>query len=346
MRFAMLLLVIAALGAVETRPGTVSFSDGTTLSGGIAMSPGARLQLHDGHAMREIDPATVAELRFAPEREEMMRSFAMPEAGRTVRVETGESYAIRYLTTTVVLVTGEVIGGHLNATAITIDMPGADADNPEHRRLPLPAKQRGKPGEEPEKLVYPCRVVFTPAAGAVPANALEVKLAGGADELGAVARAGLVPLAVRRGAGWSFSVDAPLGSPVFWAARRGGHVGASWPGDDPALRARISALLPKLNEYFDGRSALAVWQDTAAQDVFSLMLLERKAKTTNGDRRQWHVEVWRWRLDGDRAILGGRAALLRGELGPGEVPPTVAVVPGWDSAVVTAGVLSLEGWRE
>lgn len=341
----LMLLTVVALSAVETRPGTVAFSDGSVLAGGIAMSPGARLSLHDGHAMRELDPAAVAELRFSPEREEMMRSFSMPEAGRTVRVETGEPYAIRYLTTTVVLTSGEVVQGHLNATAITIDVPAADGADPDRRRLPLPAKQRGKPGEGLEKLVYPCRIAFTLAEGAV-STGLTVKLAGGADELGAATRIGLVPLKVRAGPGWSFAVDPTLGSPVFWAARRGAQVGASWPGDDPALRERISALLPKLNEYFDGRTALAAWQEKSSQDVFSLMLLERKAKTTNGDRRQWHVEVWRWRLDGDRAILGGRVALLRGELGPGASPPTVAVVPGWDSALATAGVVSLEGWRE
>lgn len=329
------LALAAALAATERRDGTVSFSDGTTWQGAIALAPGAKLQLHDGHAVLLLDPAQVLELRFAPEVETMERAFSMPEPGRPVRVETGEPYPVRHLRAQVLLAGGERVPGHLYATALSIDLPD-DGGGTERRKLPLPAKQRGKPGQRLDQLAYVSRIAFAEAEGTTGRGAA-VRVAAGADELGAALRDGLVPLPVRAGDGL-FRLPAPAGAEMLWAARRDGVAAVGWPAGDDALLARIRDQLPGLDDFFEGRQAVAAHR--AGDDVLSLMLLTREARTTDGANKPWHVEAWRWRLDGDRALLAGRVCLLRGRTGP---PPAVRIMPAW-AAQRAAAELALEGW--
>ena len=236
-----LLMLCALLTAAE---GTVTFSDGTTWQGSIALAGGAKLQLHDGHAVRVLDPAQVAELVFAPRQESMERAFSMPEPGKPTRVETGEAYPLRQLAVRVRLADGTALSGNLYATALTVQV----AD--EKRKLPLPAKQRGKPGERLDQLVYVQRVLFS--SGAETARRLELRSATPMDELGAAALDGLVPLRIARGV-----VDDPLGSPVVWAARSGARAAVGWEGDDPELRARLQTAVAQLDDFFDRKEVLA-----------------------------------------------------------------------------------------
>lgn len=334
-RILLLTLLVVLAFAVERRPGSVAFSDGTTWQGDIALASGAKLQLHDGNAVRVLDPATVSEIRFAPEKESMERAFAMPEPGKPIRVETGESYALRYLRVQVLLRSGERIDGHLYATGITIDMPGADGAEPERRKLPLPAKQRGKPGERLDQLVYVTKVAFGSGDGDA-AQRLTVR--GGAGELGAATIDGLVPLEVTAKDG-VYMVGAPLGSAVIWAALHDAVAVVGWPVDDAALTARITAQVPNLDDFFDRKEVLATRQ--IGDDVLSLMRLVRTAHTTDGANKPWHVEVWRWRLDGERSLIAGRVCLLRGRSGK---PPEVRTAPAWCDVKPVDGALTLEGW--
>ena len=343
--WALLTVLASVLAAADGREGSVQFSDGSTWQGTIGMASGARLQLHDGTRMRELDPATIRELRFFSEHESSERAFAMPEPGKPIRVETGEPYPLRQLRVQVQLVSGEVIAGHLYATAMSVTVPAADAAaDPERRKLVLPAKQRGQPGQRLDQVVFAQRISFSGATGDATTSMLSVTVAGGADELGAVARDGLVPLGVMVRDG-SFTVDPALGSPVVWAARRGLRVAASWPTDDAALHARLVALLPEINDFFEDRQVIAAWQPPASPDAYSLLLLTRHGGNTNEPKQPWHVEVWRWRLAEDgRGMVAARAALLRGLTAPGEALPSVSLQPAWDAVTVTNGTLTLNGW--
>lgn len=334
-RFLLLFVLVAVAFAVERRPGTVTFSDGNVVQGDIALASGAKLQLHDGNAVRILDPALVSEIRFAPEKESMERAFSMPEPGKPIRVETGESYPLRYLQTKVLLRSGERIDGHLYATGITIDVPSADGAEPERRKVPLPAKQRGKPGERLDHLIYVTKVAFGATDGDV-AQRLTVR--GGPGELGAAAIDGLVPLEVTSTDGL-YTVGAPLGSAVIWAALHDSVAIVGWPADDAALSARITAQVPNLDDFFDRKEVLATRQ--VGDDVLSLMRLTRVDRTTDGPHKPWHVEVWRWRLDGERSLIAGRVCLLRGRSG---TPPEVRTAPAWCTLQPVDGVLTLEGW--
>jgi hypothetical protein len=318
-RVLLLSLLAMVAFAVERRPGSVTFSDGNAWQGDIALASGAKLQMHDGNAVRILDPALVSEIRFVPEKESMERAFAMPEPGKPIRVETGEAYALRYLRVQVLLRSGERIDGHLYATGITIDVAGADGAEPE--RL--------------DQLLYVTKVAFSTGEGDV---AQRLTVHGGAGELGAAAIDGLVPLDVT-GTDGVYTVGAPLGSAVQWAALREHVAVVGWPADDVELTKRIAAQLPNLDDFFDRKEVLATRQ--SGDDVLSLMRLTRTAHTTDGPNKPWHIEVWRWRLDGERSLIAGRVCLLRGRSG---TPPEVRTTPAWCDVKPVDGVLTLEGW--
>ncbi len=319
----LLLMLCAVLDAAD---GTVTFSDGTAWTGTIALASGAKLTLHDGKAVRTLDPAQVAELVFAPRAESMERAFSMPEPGKPIRVETGEPYPLRQLAVRVRLGDGTSLAGNLYATALTVLV------GEEKRKLPLPSKQRGKPGQRLDQLVYVQQVRFGDVAEAG-AKRLRVHAAAN-DELGAAALDGLVPLRIADG-----TVDDPLASPVVWAMRVGAQAAVGWGGDDVALRPRIQAAADQLDDFFDRKEVVAARQ--AGDDVLSLMRLARERHTTDGPSRPWHVEVWRWRLDGERSLIAGRVCLLRGTDGK---PPELVLRATWANLAPVDGVYVLEGF--
>jgi len=224
------------------------------------------------------------------------------------------------------LADGTSLAGNLYATALTV-LVGEDK-----RKLPLPSKQRGKPGQRLDQLVYVQQVRFGDAAAGAPKR-FAVQLAT-VDEIGAAALDGLVSLRVGKG-----TVDDPLGSPVAWALRVGTQAAVGWDGDDPALRTRIQTAADQLDDFFDRKEVVAA--RLAGDDVLSLMRLARERHTTDGPNRPWHVEVWRWRLDGERALIAGRVCLLRGMDGK---PPEIVLRATWANLAPVDGVYNLEGF--
>ncbi len=325
-RAGLMLALVTMLIAAEPRPGSVTFSDGTVWEGAISLASGAKLTMHDGRAMRTLDPAQVAELAFAPRQESMERAFSMPEPGKPIRVETGEAYPLRQLAVRVRLADGTAIAGHLYATAMRVLV------GDEQRKLLLPAKQRGEPGQRLDQLVYVQRVCYADG-GAGTARRFSVQLAT-VDDIGVAAVDGLVPLRVGEG-----TVDDPLGSPVIWALRVGARAAIGWDGDDATLRTRTQTAAEALDDFFDRKEVVAARQ--AGDDVLSLMRLLRERHTTDGPNRPWHIEVWRWRLDGDRALIAGRVCLLRGTDGK---LPEIILQPAWANLAPVEGVYHLEGF--
>jgi hypothetical protein len=100
----------------------------------------------------------------------------------------------------------------------------------------------------------------------------------------------------------------------------------------------VSNALPLVTDFFDRRTLLAVYQDPAEDDVYSLALLTREGTTTlPGARAQpWQLVVWRWKREGDppRLMLAGRGFLFRGISGRADPPPAISLD------------LALEGWED
>ena len=326
MRICILLLLFTLIHAAE--PG-VTMSDGTLVTGEVRLVPGGQLRFHDGTNLRDLDPAQVLELRLVPTTEQLIRAFAMPEPGKAMRVESGEPYPMREFAVVVSLRDGVRLRGHLYATAVLVAGPDED------RRVVLPAKHQGQPGQRLDQLVYPSRVVFSADVADHPADPRHVALASGtADEVALVTRDNLAPVSARK-AGNAWTIEPLLGVAPYVAVIRGPAIAVGWQGDEPALRARIAAALPDIRDYYEDKRLIAVRPVGADADsplVDALMLLVRRGPGTDGPRNPWHVEVWRWRCDADdrtRLLLSARGALARGLYRTDAELPTVTADPAW-----------------
>jgi hypothetical protein len=351
--FGVLILLTVVASSAEPRPGTVQLSNGEVISGAIALVSGGELKFHDGKTLFTLDFATLRELRLLPEKEELVRHFRMPEPGRAFREEIGKPYPLRTLKAQAVLGSGVELRGHLYVTALVVETaaPASDpaGDGGSRRKIILPAKQQGEEGTALVELVYPIRIAFADvAAGSNPASGrMTVRISGGADELGAAARDGLAALTTTKAADGSFQVDSPLGTALILAARRGANVVVSWPGPtqvaagEDDLTRRMATAVTEAKDYFDDRRLVGVWRPEGGDEVFTLVLLVRRAPGTNGPRQPWHVDVWRWRLDPDgaRMLLAGRVTLLRGLAGKVEEPPAVARSMALWATVAIDGVI-------
>ncbi len=320
--------------AAARRPGLVQFSDGTVATGLVSMTPGRDLALHGASGFRRLELARVREIRLRPEREEFLRSYRFPEAGRAVKEEHGLPYPVRHLAADLALANGETLSGHLVTTVLYLETAE------ETEKILLPAKQRGTENQTLDALVYPVRVLFGDAnGGGAPAPATAVLAAGpavgraGPAELCALTRGALVRLeASRPTAAGEFPMPSPLGADLFVAVREGDVIRVGWPADtgDP-LRARLEEALGSVRDFFDSRRLLGVLRDAPSGNVYSLMLLSRQGPTTLAADRNlpWRCEIWRWRHDAEtgRLLLAGRGYFFRGILGRGETPPRVLAAP-------------------
>lgn len=336
MKILILILLSGALIAAE--PGVV-YSDGTRVDGEVRVAPGGQLRFHDGTTLRDLDPQSVRELRLVPTAEQQLRAFAMPEPGKTLRVETGEPYPQREFVAVIGLRDGSELRGHLYAVALLIAGPDEDV------KVVLPAKQQGKPGERLDQLIYPSRVLFTGALPVQQSGPRNILLANKStvDDLGVVTRDSLAPLlvtplplgtALPTG---SWSCEPLLGSALYVALTRGATITVGWEGDEPALHQQIAKAVPDIRDYYEEKRLIAVRPvpPTAAAgspQVDSLMLLIRRGPGTDGPRNPWHVEVWRWTVDAadsSRCLLSARGVLARGLFRTDVDLPTVTADAAW-----------------
>ncbi len=325
-----LALALPAFPATK-RPGRVQLSDGATLEGLISLSPGEDLRLHiEGNQIRALDFERVREIRLAPAQEKMVQKWRFVEAGQTRKEFSGQPYLTRDLQATVVLAGGEKLAGHLYTTVLYVE-EGAKA-----RKVILPAKQRGKEGENANALVFPALIMFTDvAAGAEETIRLRVSLPGLADpsEAAALTWGALYTLDGRKSeTPGEFLMPSPLGRDMFLAAKTGNRILAGWPAtSDPRFLDIVRTNLVNAEDFFDDRKLLGVCYDEPNRDIYSLLMLHRTGQTTmDGDKTQpWRLVILRWKYDPEsqRVLLAGRGCLFRGILPKGEAPPAVSLSP-------------------
>ncbi len=312
------------------RPGAVTFSDGGTIEGDITLTPGAQFTLHDGKAPHVLPLEAVREIRFFPEKEEMARAWRFKEAGQAIKEEWGEPYPIRHLRATLLPLDGPGWTGHLYTLPLYITATGVT------HKIIIPAKQKGKPAETLDRLVYPVSIRFENPANAAnkPARLTLTPEAGANTELCAITRGTLVRLPGRRPSGTpaAFEIPTPLGSPIFVALRHGDTLRAAWRHDaSPEMTNLIRQAVADARDFFDKRLLLGVSHTNAATEAYALVDLVREGKTTLAAERSqpWRLEVWRFRLDPDtnKVLLAGRAWFFRGITAPHK-PRAPAVVDG------------------
>ncbi len=342
------LAAFSALVGEDARPGSVQLSDGTAFSGAVALIPGGSLQLHDGKKVKSIDFARVRELRLLPGQEHLEKNFRMPEAGKAFREEVGEPYPVRELAAQIELLDGSTITGHLGTTALTVDITAADAkpdDPPQRRKVILPAKQQGKPGEGFAVLVYPQRIRFSDGGGAAAAPTRLHLASGDVESLAVLSRDGLAVLDSQRTGPGLFTFESPLGAAVFLAVRAKLRIAVGWPAPgDPALSGVIAQGVKDASDFFDDRVLLGAWRPEGASDAFALVRLYRRGEAVDSPERPWHVEIWRFHLGDDgKVMLAGRGNLFRGVTANDQGLPTVTLSPALWSAHERDGEWLVEG---
>lgn len=318
-------LSLLTFSAYAVEPG-VTFSDGSAIQGEVRMVPGAELRFHDGSNFRTLEVQQIREIRLQPTSERLVRAFAMPEPGKAIRVESGDPYPLRELAVIIGLTNGESLRGHLYATAVLVALEDED------KKVFLPAKQQGNPGTTLASLVYPQRVVFAHDAayekeGTRDPARIQIHTERTIMAVGLVTRDTLAPLdTVREGSLWRS--EALLGSPPYVAIQSSNDVIVGWEGDDAALHQHLAKGLEDIRDYYDEKQLIAVRAIPGTSQVDSLMCLVRRGPGTDGPRKPWHVEVWRWVIDdGDPShlLFCARGTLLRGLYGTDAELPQVHV---------------------
>lgn len=314
-----------ARAADAPRPAVIQFSDGASVTGNVSLTPGSELKLHTGRELRTLTLATVGELRVAPEKESMERQWRFVEAGRTEKKEWGEPYPVRHLRTTVLTRGGGAVTGHLYTTVLYVEAESGT------RKVLLDAKQKGKPGDALDSLLYVAGVRFTDAAAAV-SGSVRLKLGQGANGLTALTRPALLRLEPAHEASATGEVDlpSPLGAPVILCTRVDGVLRVGWPAArDEVLEARLREGMGQVRDFFDERDVLGACRE--GDDLYSLMLLSRRGHTTldAAASQPWRLEVWRWRESGDgKLLVAGRGYFQRGIVVAGAPRPRVECVAG------------------
>jgi hypothetical protein len=317
------LLVSFAAASAQERPGKVEYSNSNILSGIISLTPGSQLKIQAGKEVRVLTFDRVAEMRFAPERQEMERAWRFKEAGQTAKEFFGDPYPVLYLATTVTLGDGEKISGHLYTTVLYV----ADGDNVQ--KVILLAKQRGKEGETFSSVLYPKIISFGDSAAQTEAT-IRLKLSGlpAKSEVVGISRGALVRLEAKaRGANGDFEMPSPLGEKFFLAAKSGTKITVGWPtAPDEKLVSLVRSALTNSEDFFDDRRVLGAFLDATNSEIYSLILAARKGKTTLDETRSqpWRLEIYRWKQDDDgRVMLAGHDHFFRGIGAKDEALPTV-----------------------
>lgn len=309
------LCALCSVCSVAAEPG-VTFSDGSTWHGEVRLVPGGELRFHDGTNFRTLLPTQVREIRLQPTSERLVRAFAMPEPGKAIRVETGDPCPLRELAVIIGLTSGESLRGHLYATAVLVALDDED------KKVFLPAKQQGPQGTTLAELVYPQRVVFAnDTEGTRDPTRLQIQTLITIDAVGLVTRDTLAALdavrdGVREDSMWRS--DALLGSTPYVAVQSGLQIAVGWDSDDADLHQRLTKGIEDIRDFYEEKNIIAVRAIPGTSQVDSVVRLVRRGASTDGPRKPWHVEIWRWIVDdGDptRLLFSARGTLLRGLYG-------------------------------
>jgi hypothetical protein len=340
MRKLLLLFLLPALlvpaFSYASRPGSISFSDGSLIEGELSLTPGYELTLHDGKKPHVVPLESVQEIRFMPENEALEQNWRFPIAGQAIKERWGEPFPVRHLAASLVLREGPSWEGHLHTLPLYVTATGVT------HKLMILAKQRGKPGETLESLVYPICIRF--ADGGQTSNRLARLALNPEAEPGtalcAITEGSLVRLPARtRSEPGSFRIDSPLGKPLFVALQKGDNLTAAWKsGAEPEVIKVVTQAVAEARDFFDHRAVLGVRHAAGAEDAYALVDLVRRGRTTlEAEKSQpWRLEVWRFKIDPEshKIMLAARNWFFRGITEPGKLraPVTIDETRTWTVA--------------
>jgi hypothetical protein len=322
----------------DGRPGTITYSDGHTLTGGLLLSPGKELRVYTSDTVAvTLSLEQVKEMRIKVEKEEMRKGYYFPNPGQATQAETGDVYPVRYLSVEVALADGKTIAGHLMTTMLYCENDDGT------QKVPLMAKITGEDKQKIDDLVYAQDIRFDSGAAAG-GTQIDLTQAGFSPKNKPVilAKPTLAPLPAAQVDGkqvWVVASDHP--ESVLFAVGAADGIHVAWPMDptppdnsDPTLKSIVEAALVQMHDFYDSRTLLdSVRED---EDVYALVMLKRVGSmidagghpVTNG-MVPWNVVVMHFNYDAaaKKVTLLDRATLAVGRAEGNSPVPAVLKQP-------------------
>jgi len=308
------------------RPGTVTWSDGRTITGDLTLTPGKQLKLFTSGAPVEFPLAEVKEIRFTPEKEQIAQGFYFPNAGQATQAKTDDIYPVRYLHAQFTMPDGRVLEGHLFTTVLYVQNDAGA------QKVVLEAKQTGADGQKLADLPYPAHIQFTDTAASMCRLDLSHAVFPGAKPAVVASRPDLAPVTLEPGGSpliWTLPTPDPKKLVFSIEADDGIHV--AWPATeaDPVVVTSVQNGLHTLQDFYDTRTLLGTFAE--GSDVYSLVMMYRKASSVGmaASVTPWSLVILRWNVDADthKATLLNRASFAIGRANDGMAPPSVLKDP-------------------
>ncbi len=330
----MWLLIALSLSPVVAgapRQAAVYYSDGSVVTGKIALTGGRRFKLNipEGGTLKTTDMITgadvpygkvrqftlepIQEMHFHPQREEIRQDWKFTETTKydektavadftpAQKKFWGETYPLRYLSAEVVFSSGETIAGHLYSCVLYLKTPEKTS------RILLRSKQRGLKGSKMDELVYVTKIKLLDEGKPIAPDltlVFEDMTIGPDDVVQALTRDSLTPVPTERGAGpGTFVVKACFGEDIFLAVKQGEICLVGWPEkQDPALFALAREHLNGQRDFYNDKELLGVVKAKNGKEVLTLVNLRRRFAPTHFGKigGEWDKElntiVEPWRL--------------------------------------------------
>jgi len=318
----------------DGRPGTVVFSDGHTITGGLLLSPGKDLRIYTSDTVAvTLSLDQVKEMRIKVEKEEMRKGFYFPNPGQATQAETGDVYPVRYLSAEIVLEDGKTLAGHLLTTMLYCENDDGT------QKVPLMAKITGEDKQKIDDLVYAQDIRFDSSVAATGGTEIDLTQAGISPKSKPVilAKPTLVALPATQIEGkqaWNVASDHP--ESVLFAVEAADGIHVAWPSTEaaPEVRKAVQEALVNMHDFYDSRTLLA--STVEESDVYSLAMLKRVGSMVNGDGTPvtngmipWDVVVLHFDYDAEagKVTLLNRTTLAVGRAYNNSPPPAVLKQP-------------------
>ena len=350
----------------QARLAAVYLSDGKVLTGAISLTPGRSFQLNIPNAgkLKTTDMVTgedvqygkvrrftfepVREIRFYPEKEQMLRKWKFVEKTKydekTAKADyspaaksySGQPYPVRYLAATVILNSGESLEGHLYTTTVYLQT------QEKTHKLVLRSKQRGKEGTPLDELVYVRRIKLLDEGKHVAAK-ITVRFKdmrfGPKEAVQAVTRKSLTPIPTKLIDEDTCVVESAFGEEFYLAVRKSGRYIVGWPAkQDKNLLALAEDHLQRQRDFYNEKRLLGVLESNDAREVLALVNLRRKVAPTHFGEiggewdkelksvvEPWRLSIWRWKYDktNQELLLSARGTFFRKVFLPDDPTPEV-----------------------
>jgi hypothetical protein len=318
----------------DGRPGTVTFSDGHTVTGGLFLTPGKSLRIYTSDTTAvSLSLAEVKEMRIKVEKEEMRKGFYFPNPGQAAQAETGDVYPVRYLSAEIALADGKTVTGHLLTTMLYVENDDGT------QKIPLMAKMTGDDGQKIDDLVYPADIRFDASAAPPGVAQIDLSQAGFTPKNPPVVFGKpdmtLLPSSQVDGKQvWTVPTDHP--DRIVFAVEAADGIHVAWPNVEagPDVEKAVNVGLTNMHDFYDSRTLLGCVAED--DDIYSVVMLKRVGPmvgedgiaVTNG-MIPWTLTVMHWNYDADakKATLLDRATLVVGRANNNSPVPAVLKQP-------------------